>query len=122
AGSCSASFTLEARDSLGTATSTPSPVSVALGSSSVTTTFYSNNTCTSAITSQTLNAGATQTTFYVKDSSLGSATVSAVAPGLASATQGMNLTAPTRVFIDTRAVAAAPGSCNNIDFYVEDDH
>lgn len=84
AGACSSSSsstTLQALDASGSPSNPASPIMIALSSSSPTLAFYSDSSCTSAITTTTVSRGSNAANVYFKDSTPGSPTLTATASG-----------------------------------------
>lgn len=113
AGGCSAITTVQSRDPQGNASAPAANVTVTL-SSGTGITFYSNATCTTAVTQVTLLAGMTSASFYFRGTIAGARTLTASATGLTAGTQGetINPAAPSKLVITSTAVTAQANVCS----------
>jgi hypothetical protein len=115
AGACSAVATVQTQDAYNNASPVGAATTVSLSASPATGfTFYSNATCTVAVGSVSIAAGASTAGFYFKGTAPGSVTVTASATGLTSATQGETITVapPDHLAFATGPQAVAAGSCS----------
>jgi hypothetical protein len=126
ADTCSGIATVQTKTPVGVAINVASNLTVNLsGPSGVT--FYSDTSCTSAITSVTISSGTSSASFYFLDTTTGSATITASATAYSSATQAETLTTNPYIWTGGGANAlwataanwsggAAPGSGNTAVF------
>ncbi|HYV47866.1 MAG TPA: PKD domain-containing protein, partial [Myxococcaceae bacterium] len=114
AGTCSAIATVETQDAFGNRTNVTAATLVTLASSSPTTTFYFDSSCTAAVTSVNVPAGSSAASFYFIDTTAGTATVTVSGSGLTSATQleTFNAGAPVKLGFGNPPRTVAAGACS----------
>lgn len=114
AGACSALATVQSRDGFGNAAAPAAAIAIGLGSSSGTTSFYSDAACTTPATGTTIAAGASTAGFYFKDTRAGTATVTASTTTLGSVDQTEAFTAgpPSKLAITSAPQTVADSSCS----------
>ena len=97
AGVCSPQITVQSQDANGNAASPASTETIALSTSGVGGAFWSNNTCTTSITSVTIAASANSASFFWTDTTAGSPVITATGTGAFSSapTQTETVTTPT---------------------------
>ncbi|HYI02376.1 putative metal-binding motif-containing protein [Hyalangium sp.] len=112
---CSDIVTVEVRAS-GSPTTVIAPTTVNLNTTpSASLTFYSNNTCTTVVTSVTISPGQGSASFYFKGSAPGTVAITASAGSLTSATQNAFITpVPTQWRFTTPARTVMAGSCSSL--------
>jgi len=116
-GACSAIATIQVQDALSNASPVTAGTPVALSSSSATTLFYTNATCTSAtITSVTVPASSAQATFYFRDTTSGTPTLTAQSTGLTDGNQQATFTnaAPAKLAFATPPRTVIAGGCSPV--------
>lgn len=116
AGACSAITNLQVQDALSNASPVSAGTTVALLSSSGTTEFHSNSSCTSPITSVTVPASSSQATFYFRDPTAGTPALTAQAAGLSDGTQQatFNNAPPARLAFATPPRTVIAGGCSPV--------
>ncbi len=116
AGDCSQAIVAEARDGFGNPSLVVSNTAVTLSTTSSQGAFYSNASCTSAITQTTISAGTNSTTFYYRDTRTGSPTLTASNPGLSAPTQPATIdpAAPAKLSFVTAPQTLTAGNCSAI--------
>lgn len=116
AGGCSAALVVESRGSSNATAPVTSPTTVNLASSSAAMVFYSDSTCTSAVTAVTLAAGASSATFYFSDTTAGTPTVTASTSTLGMATQVQTVSAevPAALAFTTAPQTVTAGACSGV--------
>ncbi len=114
AGNCSALTTLQSRDPQGNASGPAANVTVSLTSGGGTT-FYSDPSCTTAITTVLLTAATTDTSFYFRGTASGVRTLTAAATGFTQGTQNetINSSAPSKLIITSAPLTAQAGACSS---------
>jgi len=116
AGSCSAVMTVELRDGFDNVAPAQAAITVSLSSSAGTSAFFSDPSCSSAVSSRPIAVNATQASFYFKDSAAGSPTVTASSGTLTSATQQVTVVAgnnATKLAFITSAQTLTAGACSS---------
>ena len=91
-GQCSPQVTVQTQNAGGSAANPSSNTTVNLSTNSLGGTFYSNNTCTTSITSVSIPTSGNSASFFYKDANVGTPTITAAAAGLTSATQSETIT------------------------------
>ena len=81
AGACSSQITVQSQDSNGSAANPNTTETIALSTSGVGGSFYSNNTCATPITSVTIANSANSANFFWTDTTVGSPVVTATGTG-----------------------------------------
>ncbi|HVE84331.1 MAG TPA: PKD domain-containing protein, partial [Myxococcales bacterium] len=114
AGACSGLATVDVYDASGNPTSFSAGATVSLSSTSGTLRFYSNATCTTAITSVAVAAGGSQAGFYFRDTTAGTWQTTATSGALTPANQSQIIdpAAPARVAFVTTAQTVTAGGCS----------
>ena len=113
AGTCSGLLLVETQAQGGVSTTVTTPTTVSFGGAPAGLTFYSNSSCTTAVTQATLAVGQGNTTFYFKGAAAGAYTITASSPGLTSATQNATVTIPpTKLLFTSPARTATAGTCS----------
>ena len=115
AGTCSAAVTVQTRDAFGSASSVSTNTAVNLSASPGTGfAFYSDASCTNAVSSATIAANTNTATFYFKGTQVASVTLTASASGLTSATQPATITAGAAfaLAITPATQSVAVGTCS----------
>lgn len=109
---CSAGASIGVKDTFGNTTTAVSPITVTLTGDSVA--FYSDSSCSTAITSSTILAGQGQTQFWFKPSKAGSIVVSGTSAGLTTANQTETVApgVPAKLAIATPAQTVRSGECS----------
>ncbi len=115
-GACSSGVTLQSRDASGNASAVAGATAIALTAAPAAgLTFYSNATCTTALTSVTLAAASSSVGFYFRSTAPGAVTLTATPAGLLPASQGQAVTpaaAPSQLAFTTAAPSLAAGNCS----------
>jgi len=116
AGACSAITNIQVQDALNNASPVVAATTVALSSSSATTEFHSNPTCTAPITSVVVSASSAQASFYFRDPTAGTPTLRLQSAGLMDGTQQatINNASPTRLAFATPPRTAIAGGCSPV--------
>jgi len=123
AGVCSTAITVQSQDSLGNPTNPASAETLALASSSSGGTFYSDSTCTTAITATSIATTTNLATFFYKDTKAGSPAITVTGSGAFSATvtQTETVSAGTAThFAVTAPTAATAGTAFNYTVTAQD--
>ena len=89
---CSPQITVQTQNSGGAPTNPGSNTTVNLTTTSVGGAFYSNNTCTTPITSVVISTAGNTASFFYKDANVGGPTLTAAATGFTSANQAETIT------------------------------
>jgi hypothetical protein len=111
-GHCSAAVGVETLDSSGTPTNVTSNTVVSIAGSPAL--FYSNSTCTTAITSVTIPSGSDSAQFYFKDSSSGNLPIAISTGSFASQQQNETVTLSASLLaFNTGAQTVVDGVCSN---------
>ncbi|MFL5346804.1 MAG: MopE-related protein [Hyalangium sp.] len=113
AGSCSGVVTVQTQAS-GSPTTVISATPVTPSATGLT--FYSNNTCTTQVTSINIAAGQGSVSFYFKGTTAGMVVLTSSSPGLASAIQNATITAgsPSKLVFTTPARTTVAGACSAV--------
>ncbi|MBI3180991.1 MAG: PKD domain-containing protein [Myxococcales bacterium] len=115
AGVCSPAIDLEARDGFGNRSNLAVANSIALGSDSPLGSFYSNPSCSLALASAGIGAGASTTPFHYRDLRAGSATLTASPSGGLSGDSQTQLVAPAaaaKLAFTTAPAILKAGNCS----------
>lgn len=124
AGACSGAATVEVRDALGNASPVASATPVGLAAAPAAGfTFYSDATCTTAVTGASVPMGGTTATLYFRGTAAGPVAVTASAAGLMSAqqTETISPAAAAALVFTTPARTVTAGGCSaNLDVQVRD--
>ncbi|HEY8207567.1 MAG TPA: hypothetical protein VIG99_08805 [Myxococcaceae bacterium] len=115
AGNCSGTVSVQSQDGSGNPSSVAGDTAVALSASPSTGfLFYSNASCTSAVSSITIPAGTTTASFFFRGTQVLAATVTAAAGGLSSAFQTETIAAgpPAALVFTTPARTVTAGGCS----------
>ena len=85
--------------------------------------YYSNATCTTALTNTTILSGAGSLSYYYKKATAGSITLSAAATGLTTGTQAFTVSTglPTQIILSTAPVVGVVGACLKYVAVVQDE-
>jgi DNA-binding beta-propeller fold protein YncE len=116
AAACSTGLTVQSQDSGGNPANPTSTETLTIMSSSAKGKFYSDNVCTTAITTTTISTSANSATFYYTDTKAGSPTItvtgsgSFIATGANSATQTETVTSGTATTVDVETAADGSGT------------
>ncbi|HVE86255.1 MAG TPA: PKD domain-containing protein [Myxococcales bacterium] len=115
-GACSAVTNIQVQDALSNASPLAAGATVALSSTSGTTEFHSNSTCTSAITSVAVPASSAQASFYFRDPTAGTPALTVQSSGLVDGTQQatFNNAAPARLAFATPPRTVTAGGCSPV--------
>lgn len=117
-GACSAVATVEVRDAANNPTTFTTSGNLTLGATpSAGTTFYTDETCSTApTTSLPVTASQGRASFYFKDTTVETVTLSVAQSGLTSATQAQTITPlrPTELRFTTTARSAVAGVCSQV--------
>lgn len=97
AGFCSAALEVHSQDGADRASAVKTANRISLWSTSTTTGFYQDVSCSAQITTLTLAVEEYRVTFYFKDGVFGRPTLTVTAEGLGSATQTQNVVCPSLV-------------------------
>src|SRR5439155_25509879 len=113
AGVCSTVLTVQSQDTFSNASVVAAATTVTLATTSTAGTFYSDSSCTVAIASATIAAGASSASFWYADTKAASPTLTASASGLTSATQTETTlpATPTRLVFTTATQTLVAGVC-----------
>ncbi len=116
AGACLGPITGQSRDGFGNAAVVLSATALALRTTSTRGIYYSNATCTAAITQSTIAAGSSATTFYYRDLRAASPTLTASNPGLSAPTQVAVISPapPTALTFVTAPQTLTAGNCSAV--------
>ncbi|MBI3184175.1 MAG: putative metal-binding motif-containing protein [Myxococcales bacterium] len=115
AGSCSATTTVELRDTYGN----PSPLAVAtpvsLSASAGSITFYSDASCSTVATGVIIPSGSPGASFFFQGSAAGAHTLTASATGFTGASQPATISAgtPSSISFSTATQTVSAGSCSS---------
>jgi hypothetical protein len=112
-GSCSSAFTMSLLDTYGNTAKAASNLTVNLSGAGAGA-FYSDSSCSSAVTSVTIGSGTSTKTFYLKDSTAESLTLSASPTGIPSATSSVTVLAgatPTKLLVSAQQLYGTAGDC-----------
>jgi hypothetical protein len=113
---CSAITTVELQDTFNNPTPVAGSTTIGLAGSGATTTFYSDMTCSTVVTSLTLTTGQSSGSFYFKDNSVAgeTMTITASSASVTNGTQAQTITpqVPTELFITTNPQTVVAGACS----------
>ncbi len=116
AGACSALTTIQAQDALGAAANVPSATTVALSSSSASTQYFADSSCSVAVTSVTIAAGTSSGSFYFRDTTAGSLTLTGASGSFTSGNQAETIVpaAASLLVFSSAAQSLSAGSCSAV--------
>ncbi len=117
AGECEGPFTVQRQDALGRAAPLDTAAQVKLTSSLGTDlTFYSNDSCSNAISQVYILAGASRASFYLRPLRTGALTLTATVDGLGNTTSQQNVLPgpPTQLLYASSAHSVTAGACSPV--------
>lgn len=114
AGECSAAVTLDFEDVSGNAATVAAPAMLGLSSTAPTTTFYEDASCTTAVGSLALAAGAGAATFYFRDTRVGAPELTMTLAGASPAVQVASILAgaPAKLAFTTPPRRVSATACS----------